>query len=50
MRDLIREFYLFVRERKKLWIVPILLILLLLSGIITLTAGSALAPFIYSLF
>jgi len=47
---LIREFYLFVRERKKLWIIPILLVLLLLSGIITLTAGSALAPFIYSLF
>ena len=50
MRELIREFYLFVRERKKLWIIPILLVLLLLSGIITLTAGSALAPFIYSLF
>jgi hypothetical protein len=50
MKDFIREFYLFVRERKKLWIIPILLILLLLSGLITLTAGSALAPFIYSLF
>jgi hypothetical protein len=50
MRELIREFYQFVRERKKLWIIPILLVLLLLSGIITLTAGSALAPFIYSLF
>ena len=50
MREFIREFIHFVRERKKLWIVPILLILLLLSGLITLTAGSALAPFIYSLF
>ncbi|HVS32076.1 MAG TPA: DUF5989 family protein [Thermoanaerobaculia bacterium] len=50
MRELIREFYHFVRERRKLWIIPILLVLLLLSGIITLTAGSALAPFIYSLF
>jgi hypothetical protein len=50
MGDLIREFYQFIRERKKLWIIPILLVLLLLSGIITLTAGSALAPFIYSLF
>ena len=50
MGALIREFWEFVRERKKLWIIPILLILLLLSGIITLTAGSALAPFIYSLF
>jgi hypothetical protein len=50
MGALIREFWEFIRERKKLWIIPILLILLLLSGIITLTAGSALAPFIYSLF
>lgn len=50
MIEFFREFWHFVRERKKLWLVPILLILLLLSGIITLTAGSALAPFIYSLF
>ena len=50
MGALIREFWEFIRERKKLCIIPILLILLLLSGIITLTAGSALAPFIYSLF
>ncbi|HEX6178510.1 MAG TPA: DUF5989 family protein [Thermoanaerobaculia bacterium] len=50
MRELIREFVLFIRERRKLWLVPILFILLLLSGLITLTAGSALAPFIYSLF
>lgn len=50
MFSLIREFWHYIRERKKLWIIPILLILLLLSGIITLTAGSALAPFIYSLF
>jgi Family of unknown function (DUF5989) len=50
MLDLIKEFYAYIRERKKLWMLPIILILLLLSGIITLTAGSALAPFIYSLF
>jgi Family of unknown function (DUF5989) len=50
MLELIKEFYQYVRERKKLWMLPIILILLLLSGIITLTAGSALAPFIYSLF
>ena len=50
MTELIKEFYRYVRERKKLWIVPLILILLLLSGIITLTASSALAPFIYSLF
>ena len=50
MFDLAKEFFQYVRERKKLWMLPIVLILLLLSGIITLTAGSALAPFIYSLF
>lgn len=50
MIELIKEFYHYIRERKKLWMLPIILILLLLSGIITLTAGSALAPFIYSLF
>ena len=48
--DFIREFWHYIRERKKLWMIPILLVLLLISGIITLTAGSALAPFIYSLF
>jgi hypothetical protein len=50
MIELIKEFYQYIRERRKLWILPIILVLLLLSGIITLTAGSALAPFIYSLF
>jgi hypothetical protein len=50
MTELIKEFYFYIRERRKLWMLPIILILLLLSGIITMTAGSALAPFIYSLF
>jgi hypothetical protein len=50
MIEFIREFWQFVRERKKLWLLPIMAILLLLSGIITLSAGSTLAPFIYSLF
>ncbi|HSP17015.1 MAG TPA: DUF5989 family protein [Thermoanaerobaculia bacterium] len=50
MFDLAKEFYQYIRERKKLWMLPLVFILLLLSGIITLTAGSALAPFIYSLF
>jgi len=50
MIEFMREFWDFVRERKKLWIIPIILILIILSGLITLTAGSAIAPFIYSLF
>jgi len=50
MLEFLREFWDFVRHRKKLWIIPIILILIILSGLITLTAGSAIAPFIYSLF
>jgi Family of unknown function (DUF5989) len=50
MGGLIHEFYLFIRERKKFWMLPLVLVLLLISAVITLTAGSALAPFIYSLF
>ncbi|GIV58844.1 MAG: hypothetical protein KatS3mg042_1757 [Rhodothermaceae bacterium] len=44
------EFWQFLRERKKFWLAPILVILLLLSLLIVLTQGSALAPFIYALF
>ena len=39
-----------LRVRKKYWLVPVLLMLLLLGALIVLTQGSALAPFIYSLF
>ena len=44
------EFLRFLRMRKKYWLTPIVAILLLLSLLIVLTQGSALAPFIYSLF
>ncbi len=48
--DLIREFWEFMRVRKKWWLGPIVLILLLLGAFIILTEGSALAPFIYAIF
>ncbi|MEM0932471.1 MAG: DUF5989 family protein [Bacteroidota bacterium] len=48
--ETLREFGLFLRTRKKYWLVPLLLVLLLISLIVVVTAGSALAPFIYSLF
>lgn len=48
--SLIAEFFQFVKIRRKYWLVPIILILLLLSVLIVLTEGSALAPFIYTLF
>ena len=37
-------------ERKKLWLAPLMLIFLICGGLIAVTAGSALAPFIYSIF
>ncbi len=50
MMDFIKEFFSFVVERKKYWIIPLIIILLLLSVVITLSQGTALAPFIYSIF
>ncbi len=47
---IIREFWDFLRERKKWWLAPIVLFLLLLGGLLVFAKGSALAPFIYSLF
>jgi hypothetical protein len=47
---IVREFWSFLRERKKYWLAPIVLFLLLLGGILIFAKGSALAPFIYSLF
>lgn len=44
------ELWAFMRVRKKWWLAPILIMLILLSTLIVLTQGSALAPFIYTLF
>ena len=44
------ELWRFMRVRKKFWLVPILLVLALFGGLIVLTQGSAVAPFIYTLF
>ena len=44
------ELWLFMRVRKKFWLAPILLVLLLFGGLIILVQGSAVAPFIYTLF
>ncbi len=48
--SVIAEFWQFLKVRKKFWLAPILVILLLLSLVIVLAQGSALAPFIYALF
>ena len=44
------EFWHFLRVRKKFWLLPILLVLLVFGGVIMLVQGSAVAPFIYTLF
>ncbi|MBF0370972.1 MAG: hypothetical protein HQL52_16100 [Magnetococcales bacterium] len=44
------ELWAFMRERKKFWLLPILLMLTLLGGLIIFSQGSAVAPFIYTLF
>jgi len=47
---LIRELWGFMRERKKLWLAPIIVVMVLISGLLFLAQGTALAPFIYSIF
>jgi len=46
----LKEFWEFLRERKKFWLLPIIFVLLLMGGLITLTQGTAVAPFVYTLF
>jgi len=48
--EFLREFFGFLKERKKFWLLPIIAILLLFGVIIVLTGGSAIAPFIYTIF
>jgi len=48
--SIIKEFWQFLRERKRWWLTPIVLFLLVLGGLLIFAKGSALAPFIYSLF
>jgi len=46
----IKELWAFMRVRKKFWLLPILLVMGLFGALIVLTQGSAIAPFIYTLF
>ena len=50
MLDLLKDLWGSMRERKKLWMAPIIGIMLLLGILVVMTQGSALAPFIYTLF
>ena len=46
----IKEFWEFLKVRKKYWLLPIIIVLVLFGGLIVLTQGSAVAPFIYTIF
>lgn len=48
--SIIAEFWDFLKVRKKFWLAPIILLLLMLGALIVFTEGSALAPFVYTLF
>ncbi|SDL93685.1 DUF5989 family protein [Aliiruegeria lutimaris] len=48
--SLVAELWTFLRERKKLWMAPIFIVLLVFGGLIVLSQGSAIAPFLYPLF
>ncbi len=48
--SLVHELWLFLRVRKKWWLLPIILVLLLMGALLVFAQGSALAPFIYTIF
>jgi hypothetical protein len=48
--DFLKEFWEFLKVRKKYWLLPILLVLVIFGGLIVLSQGSAVAPFIYTIF
>ena len=50
MISFLKEFWSFLRARKKYWLLPILVMMAIFGGLLVLTKGSAIAPFIYTLF
>ena len=48
--DFLKELFAFMRVRKKFWLLPIVLTLLMFGGLLVLTQGSAVAPFVYTIF
>jgi len=48
--EFLRDLWGFLKVRKKFWLMPVILLLLLFGVLIVLTSGSAIAPFIYTLF
>jgi uncharacterized membrane protein YjdF len=50
MLDFLKDLWAFMRERKKFWLAPIILVMIVLGALIVFAQGSSLAPFIYTLF
>ena len=50
MLDFLTDLWAFMRERKKFWLAPIIVVMILLGALIVFAKGSALAPFIYTIF
>jgi competence protein ComGC len=48
--DLLKDLWLFMKERKKFWLAPVIIVLLILGFLIVIGGGSSIAPFIYTLF
>ena len=48
--EFIKELWVFLRFRKKLWLAPVIIVMLILGGLLILAQGSVIAPFIYTLF
>jgi hypothetical protein len=48
--EFLKEFLEFLKVRKKFWLIPIIIVLVLFGGLIIFTQGSAIAPFIYTIF
>ena len=48
--DFIKELWRFLRVRKKFWLLPILIMMVVFGGLVVLSQGSAVAPFIYTIF
>lgn len=48
--DFLAELWTFLRVRKKFWLIPIMVMMALFGGLLVLTQGSAVAPFIYTIF
>lgn len=50
MGTFVKEFFAYLGARKKMWLLPIVLVMVLIGGLLILTQGSAVAPFIYTIF